>query len=136
MRGVIIHAPGDVRVEDRDDPKIIEPTDAVIRTVAACVCGSDLWRFRGVDAVTEPAAIGHEYVGVVQEIGAAVDRIKPGQFVVGGFYASDGSCPHCRAGYQFSCVNKSGFDGCRPSTSGSRWPTAPCSRRRNCPTRR
>lgn len=113
MRGAIIHAPGDVRVEDRDDPKIIEPTDAVIRTVAACVCGSDLWRYRGVDPVPEPAAMGHEYVGVVEDVGDSVDKIKPGQFVVGGFYASDGNCPHCKAGYPFSCVNKSGFDGCQ-----------------------
>lgn len=113
MRGTIIHGPGDIRVEDRDDPTIVEPTDAVIRTVAACVCGSDLWPYRGIDAVDEPRAIGHEYVGVVEEVGDQVATIAPGQFVVGGFYASDGSCPHCRAGYQNRCLNRSGFDGCQ-----------------------
>ena len=113
MRGVILYGAGDIRVEDREDPKIIEPTDAIIRMVAACVCGSDLWPYRGVDSVTEPRPIGHEYVGIVEEIGNQVDKIKPGQFVVGGFYASDGTCPHCRAGYQRSCVNRAGFDGCQ-----------------------
>jgi threonine dehydrogenase-like Zn-dependent dehydrogenase len=113
MRGTILHAPGDVRVEDRLDPTIVEPTDAIIRTVATCVCGSDLWPYRGIDPVTKPRAIGHEYVGIVEEVGAGVDRVTKGQFVVGGFYASDGTCPHCRAGFQFSCVNSTGFDGCQ-----------------------
>jgi threonine dehydrogenase-like Zn-dependent dehydrogenase len=113
MRGTILYGAGDVRVENRPDPVIKESTDAVIRTVAACVCGSDLWRYRGIDPVTRPTAIGHEYVGVVEEVGTAVTGVRPGQFVVGGFYASDGTCPHCRAGFQFSCVNSSPFDGCQ-----------------------
>ena len=113
MRGTILNAPGDVTVEDRPDPKIVEPTDAVIRTVAACVCGSDLWPYRGIDTVTKPRAIGHEYVGIVEEVGSGVSRISPGQFVVGGFYASDGTCPHCQAGFPYSCVNRSAFDGCQ-----------------------
>lgn len=113
MRGTILYAPGDIRVEDRPDPVIKEPTDAIIRTVATCVCGSDLWPYRGIDEVTKPRAIGHEYVGIVEEIGADVTGLRPGQFVVGGFYASDGTCPHCRAGFQFSCVNQAGFDGCQ-----------------------
>ena len=113
MRGAIINAPGDISVEDRPDPTIVEPTDAVIRTVAACVCGSDLWPYRGVDKVKRPRPIGHEYVGIVEEVGSDVSRIAPGQFVVGGFYASDGTCPHCRAGFQYNCVNRSGFDGCQ-----------------------
>ncbi|HEY9290939.1 MAG TPA: zinc-dependent alcohol dehydrogenase family protein [Microlunatus sp.] len=113
MRGTILYGAGDVRVEDRDDPKITQPTDAIIRTVAACVCGSDLWPYRGVDRVTEPRPIGHEYVGIVEEVGDQVDKIKPGQFVIGGFYSSDGTCPHCRAGFHYSCDNRSGFDGCQ-----------------------
>ena len=113
MRGTILYAPGDIRVEDRPDPVIKEPTDAIIRTVAACVCGSDLWPYRGIDKVAKPRAIGHEYVGIVEEIGSAVTGLRPGQFVVGGFYASDGTCPHCRAGFPYSCVNQAGFDGCQ-----------------------
>src|SRR4051795_3359223 len=105
MRGVVLHAPGDVRVEERADPRIEQPTDAVIRVVAACVCGSGLWPYRGVDAVTEPAPMGHEYVGVVEEIGSDVRTIRPGQFVVGSFFASDNTCEICRAGYQSRCVH-------------------------------
>jgi threonine dehydrogenase-like Zn-dependent dehydrogenase len=106
MLGAVIHAPGDVRVEERDTPKIIHPTDAVIRTVAACVCGSDLWDYRGVNPVTAPTPMGHEYVGVVEEVGDQVALIKPGQFVIGSFFASDNTCEICRAGYQSSCVHR------------------------------
>src|SRR4051812_40644495 len=105
MRGVVLHAPGDVRVEERADPRIEQPTDAVIRVVAACVCGSHLWPYRGVDAVTEPAPMGHEYVGVVEEVGSEVGTIRPGQFVVGSFFASDNTCEICRAGYQSRCIH-------------------------------
>ncbi|UCM88812.1 zinc-dependent alcohol dehydrogenase family protein [Streptomyces marincola] len=113
MRGAVIHAPGDVRLETREDPKIIEPTDAIIRTVAACVCGSDLWPYRGVDPVVEPAPMGHEYVGVVEEVGGDVARIRPGQFVVGSFFASDNTCPNCRNGYQSNCVRREFVGGCQ-----------------------
>jgi threonine dehydrogenase-like Zn-dependent dehydrogenase len=105
MRGVIMHAPGDVRVEDREDPTIIEPTDAIIRCSATCICGSDLWPYRGVDKLGEPAPMGHEYVGVVEQAGSAVKTVKPGQFVVGSFFASDNTCEICRAGYQSRCVH-------------------------------
>jgi threonine dehydrogenase-like Zn-dependent dehydrogenase len=101
-----MHAPRDVRVEERDDPTIQEPTDAVIRVTAACICGSDLWPYRGTDAVTEPAPMGHEYVGVVEEIGSEVKDIKVGDFVVGSFFASDNTCEICRAGYQSHCVHR------------------------------
>src|SRR5207244_3889465 len=100
MRGVIMHAPGDVRVEERDHPRIVEPTDAVIRVAAACVCGSDLWPYRGVEPVEGPMPMGHEYVGVVEEIGSRVRDVRVGDFVVGSFFASDGTCEICRAGYQ------------------------------------
>ncbi|WP_219507704.1 zinc-dependent alcohol dehydrogenase family protein [Nonomuraea ceibae] len=106
MRGAVLYAPGDVRVEDRPDPAIIEPTDAVIRLTATCVCGSDLWPYRGVEQVDGPAPMGHEYVGVVEEVGSQVTTVRPGQFVVGSFWASDNTCEICRAGYQSGCVNR------------------------------
>jgi threonine dehydrogenase-like Zn-dependent dehydrogenase len=105
MRGAILHAPRDIRVEERDDPAIEKPTDAVIRLAATCVCGSDLWPYRGIEPVDGPAPMGHEYVGVVEEIGSGVRTIKPGQFVVGSFFASDNTCEICQAGYQSRCVH-------------------------------
>jgi threonine dehydrogenase-like Zn-dependent dehydrogenase len=105
MRGVILHAPGDVRVEERDDPRIVEPTDAIIRVTATCICGSDLWPYRGVEDVHD-AVMGHEYVGVVEEIGADVRTVKVGDFVVGSFWASDNTCEICRSGYQAYCVHR------------------------------
>jgi threonine dehydrogenase-like Zn-dependent dehydrogenase len=108
MRGAVLYAPGDVRVEEREDPKIIEPTDAILRLSATCVCGSDLWPYRGIEAVEGPSPIGHEYVGIVQEVGSQVTTIRPGQFVVGSFFASDNTCEICQAGYQTSCVNRVG----------------------------
>src|SRR5690242_13024524 len=106
MRGVVLHAPGDVRVEQREDPKITAPTDAVIRLSATCVCGSDLWPYRGVDAYDGPVGMGHEYAGIVEEVGSEVTKVKPGQFVIGSFFASDNTCEICRAGYQTSCVHR------------------------------
>jgi len=101
-------APGDVRVVERDEPRILEATDAIIRVSAACVCGSDLWPYRGigVEGLEWPAPMGHEYAGVVEEVGAEVQRIRPGQFVVGSFWASDNACEVCRAGYHSACVNR------------------------------
>jgi threonine dehydrogenase-like Zn-dependent dehydrogenase len=103
-----MYGPGDVRVEEREAPRIIEPTDAVIRVSAACVCGSDLWPYRGigVEGVDWPEPMGHEYAGIVEEIGADVQTIEPGEFVVGSFWASDNTCEICRAGYQSACVNR------------------------------
>ncbi len=106
MRGAVLHAPGDVRVEERPDPGIEQPTDAVIRLAATCVCGSDLWPYRGIEAVDGPAPMGHEYVGIVEEVGGEVTSVRPGQFVVGSFFASDNTCEICRAGYQTHCVNR------------------------------
>ena len=105
MRGAVMHAPGDVRVENRDNPTIIHATDAIIRVSVACICGSDLWPWRGIDPVDQPTPMGHEYVGVVEEVGRDVTTIKPGQFVVGSFFASDNTCEICRAGYQSRCVH-------------------------------
>jgi threonine dehydrogenase-like Zn-dependent dehydrogenase len=106
MRGAVLYAPGDVRLEIRDDPTIVEPTDAIIRLSATCVCGSDLWPYRGIEAIDGPVPMGHEYVGIVQEVGSAVRSIKPGQFVIGSFFASDNACEICRAGYQSSCIHR------------------------------
>ncbi|TMK36388.1 MAG: zinc-dependent alcohol dehydrogenase family protein [Actinobacteria bacterium] len=106
MRGAVVYGPRDVRFEQCDDPKIIEPTDAIIRLLATCVCGSDLWPYRGIEAVQEPAPMGHEYVGIVEEVGSAVGTIRPGQFAIGSFFASDNTCEICRAGYQSSCIHR------------------------------
>ena len=106
MRGAVLYAPGDVRLEERDDPKIIQPTDAIVRLAATCICGSDLWPYRGIETVDGPAPMGHEYVGIVEEVGSAVSTIKRGQFVIGSFFASDNTCEICRSGYQSSCIHR------------------------------
>jgi threonine dehydrogenase-like Zn-dependent dehydrogenase len=103
MQATVLYDARDVRFEDRADPAIVEPTDAVIRLPVTCICGSDLWPYRGIQPVASPAAMGHEYCGFVEEVGRGVTSIKPGQFVIGSFFASDNTCPHCRHGYQTSC---------------------------------
>ncbi|MFD4607200.1 zinc-dependent alcohol dehydrogenase family protein [Streptomyces sp. NPDC058440] len=115
MRGAVLYAPGDVRFEERADPGIENPTDAVIRTVATCVCGSDLWDYRGINPVEQPAPFGHEYVGIVEEVGGDVKYVEVGQFVVGSFFASDNTCPNCRNGYQTNCLHREfvGAGGCQ-----------------------
>lgn len=100
-----MYGPGDVRVEDRDDPKIIESTDAIVRLTATCICGSDLWPYRGIEPV-DHTNMGHEYVGVVEEIGSDVRSVKVGDFVVGSFVISDNTCEICRSGYQSGCVHR------------------------------
>ncbi len=106
MRGAVLYGPGDVRFEDRAEPTILAPTDAIVRIAATCVCGSDLWPYRGLQAYAGPTPMGHEYCGLVEEVGGAVKSVRPGQFVIGSFFASDNTCPHCRAGYQTSCQQK------------------------------
>ncbi|MDO5066573.1 MAG: zinc-dependent alcohol dehydrogenase family protein [Propionibacteriaceae bacterium] len=103
MRAVIMRAPGDVIVTEVPRPTIEEPTDAVIELAAACICGSDLWPYRGHDAV-ENRPMGHEYVGTVVEVGDAVTTISPGDFVVGSFCLSDNTCEICTSGYPSRCV--------------------------------
>lgn len=103
MRGTVLYGERDIRFEDRPDPTIIERSDAVIRLPFTCICGSDLWPYRGIQAVTSPAAMGHEYCGFVEEVGPGVTSVKPGQFVIGSFFASDNTCPHCQHAYQTSC---------------------------------
>src|SRR3712207_3555815 len=106
MKGTVLYGPRDVRLEERPDPTIIEPTDAIIRLPVTCVCGSDLWPYRGADPVTQPTPMGHEYVGIVEEVGSEVRLIEPGQFVVGSLFASDNTCEICRAGYHSSCIHR------------------------------
>jgi threonine dehydrogenase-like Zn-dependent dehydrogenase len=106
MRGAILYAPRDIRVEQREDPTIEQPTDAIIRLAATCVCGSDLWPYRGIEPVDGPAPMGHEYAGIVEEIGRDVRHVKPGQFVIGSFFASDNTCEICQSGYQSSCIHR------------------------------
>jgi threonine dehydrogenase-like Zn-dependent dehydrogenase len=106
MQATVLYGAGDVRFEDRADPAIVEPTDTVIRLPVTCICGSDLWPYRGIQPVASPAPMGHEYCGFVEEVGRGVTSIKPGQFVIGSFFASDNTCPHCRHGYQTSCQRR------------------------------
>ncbi|RMI13397.1 zinc-dependent alcohol dehydrogenase family protein [Cellulomonas triticagri] len=111
MRATLIHGPRDVRLEQVPDPVLHRPTDALVRVVASCVCGSDLWPYRGVRPTPHPRRIGHEFVGVVEEVGADVRTLRPGQFVVAPFTVSDGTCVHCRAGWFTSCEHGSGWGG-------------------------
>src|SRR6266436_6125387 len=106
MRGAVLYGPRDVRFEEREVPKIVKPTDAIIRISATCVCGSDLWSYRGIQPIAQPTPMGHEYCGIVEEVGSAVKSIKPGQFVIGSFFASDNTCPNCHIGYQSSCQHR------------------------------
>jgi threonine dehydrogenase-like Zn-dependent dehydrogenase len=105
VRGVLMYSAGDVRVEEREDPKIIEPTDAIIRLTATCICGSDLWPYRGIEPA-DHQVMGHEYVGVVEEIGSEVKNLTVGDFVVGSFVISDNTCELCQSGYQSCCVHR------------------------------
>ena len=105
MRATLLHGSHDVRLETVPDPALHLPTDAIVRVVAACVCGSDLWGYRGVRPVTEPRRVGHELVGVVEEVGPEVSTLRSGDFVVAPFALGDGTCAHCRNGIWTSCVH-------------------------------
>src|SRR4051794_28615297 len=113
MRAALFKAPRSIEVGDRPDASVSEPTDAVVRVALACVCGSDLWYYRG-DSPFEPGPIGHEFVGVVEDIGADVSNIAKGDFVIAPFAFSDGTCPHCRHGITSACV----AGGFYPSNAG------------------
>lgn len=115
MRGTVLYGPRDIRFEDRPEPTIIQPTDAILRLSATCICGSDLWPYRGIAEVAEPTPMGHEYCGIVEEVGREVRNIKPGQFVVGSFATSDNSCVICQDGYQSSCVQREFMSGAQAS---------------------
>lgn len=103
MFAAVMHGPRDVRYERVEDPKILKPTDAIIKLSATCICGSDLWPYRGFQSQDGPTNMGHEYCGVIVEVGSEVRTIKKGEFVVGSFCISDNTCPHCQFGFQSSC---------------------------------
>ncbi|MDR9760713.1 zinc-dependent alcohol dehydrogenase family protein [Rhizobium redzepovicii] len=111
MLGTVLRAPGDIRCEEVAEPTIQKPTDAIIKLSASCVCGSDLWPYRGLQPVNAPQHMGHEYCGVVVEVGSEVRTVRPGQFVVGSFCLSDNTCPHCRYGFQSSCEHREFMSG-------------------------
>ena len=111
MRGAVLYGAGDVRYDECPDPSLIEPTDAIIRLSVSCICGSDLWPYRGLNPTSGPAPMGHEYCGIVEEVGRNVTSIRRGQFVIGSFAASDNTCPHCRAGYHTSCAHRQWISG-------------------------
>src|SRR6266704_109662 len=106
MQGTMLYGPRDIRFEDRPEPRITKPTDAIIRLSATCICGSDLWPYRGIQPIAQPTPMGHEYCGIVEEVGREVRNIKTGQFVVGSFATSDNTCVICQHGYQSSCVQR------------------------------
>ncbi len=114
MRATFLDAPGEIRVGDTAEPTLEQPTDAIVELSASCICGSDLWSYRGINTHSgEPTRIGHEYCGIVTEVGADVTSIKVGQFVVGGFFTCDNTCPHCRAGFQSVCQHLGFYLGCQ-----------------------
>ncbi|BFV56678.1 alcohol dehydrogenase catalytic domain-containing protein [Kitasatospora sp. CMC57] len=110
MRATVIHGPNDIRIEEVPDPVVQRPTDAVVRVLNACICGSDLWAYRGVAARQPGQRIGHEFLGVVEEVGREVAGVKAGDLVVAPFVWSDGVCDFCREGLQTSCPH-GGFWG-------------------------
>jgi threonine dehydrogenase-like Zn-dependent dehydrogenase len=129
MRAAVFRGPGDIEVGERPDPVIREPTDAIVRVVLGCVCGSDLWYYRG-ESPHAVGSIGHEFIGVVEETGADVSSVTPGDLVVAPFIYSDMSCPHCRHGSTISCVRGGNFgdgtiDGGQARLFGFRWRAAP-----------
>ncbi|MGQ7312054.1 zinc-dependent alcohol dehydrogenase family protein [Microbacterium arabinogalactanolyticum] len=124
MRAVIMHGPGDVRVEELPLPSLVEPTDAIIRLDATCICGSDLWPYRGIQPIKRPIRMGHEYIGTVEQVGAEVRDLAVGDFVVGSFMASDGTCEICRAGYQSRCIHVVGMGSVGTQAEYARVPWA------------
>jgi len=111
MRATVLYGPKDVRLEEVPDPVLHRPTDAIVRVVAACVCGSDLWGYRGIRPTAEPRRIGHELVGVVEAVGADVVSVRPGDFVIAPFALGDGTCVHCRNGFPTSCTHGAMWGG-------------------------
>ncbi len=124
MRSVVMYGPGDVRVEDAPKPEIIEPTDAIIKVTATCVCGSDLWPYRGANPISQPVRMGHEYVGVIDEIGPEVHGLHIGDLVVGSFVASDNTCEICQAGFQSRCIHQVMMGGIGTQADYARVPLA------------
>lgn len=108
MKAAVFHAAGDVAIGERPDPTIQQPTDAIVRVVMGCVCGSDLWYYRGINPHKE-GSIGHELIGVVEKVGDEVKDLRQGDLVIAPFDYSDGSCAHCKAGFTFECAHGNAF---------------------------
>src|SRR5437764_5716617 len=113
MRATVMYAAGDVRIENVQDAHLIDPTDALVRVRRAAICGSDLWPYKSMEPSETGRRMGHEFMGVVEDVGADVKRFKAGDLVVSPFFISDGTCGFCRRGLHSSCVNggRFGFDG-------------------------
>jgi threonine dehydrogenase-like Zn-dependent dehydrogenase len=111
VQGTVLYGPHNVWFEELEDPQIIKPTDAIIRLSTTCICGSDLWPYRGISPMSQPTPFGHEYCGLIEEVGKEVRNIKPGQFVVGSFATSDNTCVICHDGYLSSCVQREFVSG-------------------------
>lgn len=109
MKAAVLSGPRDLSVDEVPDPTLVAPTDAVVRITASCICGSDLWHYRGVTA--KRGRIGHEFVGVVEEVGSEVGTVRPGDLVIAPFLISCGTCPPCRSGWPPSCVRGAGWAG-------------------------
>ncbi|MGA8988202.1 zinc-dependent alcohol dehydrogenase family protein [Aeromicrobium sp.] len=105
MRATVLHAPRDIRLDDAPEPQLLHDTDAVVRVVASCVCGSDLWPYRGIGHSGGPTRIGHEFVGIVEQVGSSVTSVQTGDFVIAPFMYSDNTCLLCQHGVHTSCVN-------------------------------
>src|SRR6266704_1714312 len=110
MRATVMHGAGDVRVETVPDARIVEPTDALLRVTRSCICGSDLWPYNQMEHEDAGRRMGHEFIGIVEAVGAEVRTVKPGDLVVMPFAFSDGTCVFCHEGLQTSCVH-GGFFG-------------------------
>lgn len=122
MRATVIHAAGDVRLDELPDPQLLADTDAIVLIVATCVCGSDLWKFRGLDEIPRPTTMGHEMVGVVESVGSTVATVAEGDFVIAPFSFCDNTCALCALGVHTSCVN----GGYWSSPDGQGLPTGGC----------
>jgi threonine dehydrogenase-like Zn-dependent dehydrogenase len=113
MRATVMYEAGDVRVENVPDPSLASPTDALVRITRACICGSDLWPYKSMEKDPAGRRMGHEFIGVVEEVGSEVSTLRPGDVVIAPFVISDGTCEFCAAGLHPSCVHRGdwGADG-------------------------
>ncbi|MDR8411709.1 zinc-dependent alcohol dehydrogenase family protein [Nonomuraea sp. 3-1Str] len=119
MRATLLHGAGDVRVEEVPDPVIKQPTDALVRVTASCICGSDLWPYGSLSPADGPARMGHEFIGIVEDTGSEVTTVKKGDLVVAPFAISDNTCEFCREGLHTSCVHpEAGFWDGEPEEGG------------------
>ena len=141
MLATFMYKPGDVRVEDVPDPRLVDPTDAILRVTRACICGSDLWPYASMEPSETGRSMGHEAIGIVEDVGADVRTVKRGDLVVMPFAFSDGTCAFCHEGLHTACVHGGFFDNSgttprRPRRCASRMPTGRCSRCRSARTTR